>query len=801
MPFGSFAKRFEALTGNVEPIEVFVTVRPAGQGGDYDHVWQAVDGETPLAANTYLVIEVQGDWSAEVPDGIGLGLVVDDAKMGDGLYIEVRTDATNTFSGATDDSIYRLGSRIQSIESGDIRVYGCQITTAHNVCAEAFNGGNIRLERCALYGATDSGLQVTDAISSGFAINCIAYGFLDCGFNGWAPGVITCLFCTSADCGSRGFANTVNYNCIASDNTSQDFNGCTGDYNASTDATAPGANSIINEVFTFVDPDNGNYLLSSLDTSGAIGGGTSATTPLVPYDVTGALRPNPPSIGSSEPQTAVFVTVRPIGQGGDYTSMADALAGETPVVGAAYLVVEAQGDWSAGPDGDGSNLNITPVMLGDALYIEIRTDAANYFTGVVDADKYIANIQFEITAEDVRFRGIQCTGPVSCFHTDGSGFALFDRCVAYDASFSGFRADSDSSFRAINCLTYNITVERGFSSFSSVTPSAFFCNAINCNGQGFRGIEVYNCLASGSISDDDFEAGLTGDYNASSDGSAPGANSIINATFEFLDPFVNNYLLADIDLTGVIGGGLNTPSITVDVAGDARPNPPTIGFSEPKALLPGQTTSTNSDTAYGLQGNTGLPVGTFTIMYRVHITDWSDTPNAVQNVFAIGANDSNIYQLYSDMTAGTLRIWHNYTPDRLIYNAELFTDQWLTVGMRWAGGLNDWKMFVIDEAGVIYEQSYSPADSLHEFYMFGQAFAPENPQQLHGCTGIVYNGYMSDAQLLAQRQLDRPIASIDANVVGFYPMDDWTTAYVDQSGSGNNLNPNAAGTTVVDSPY
>lgn len=519
MPFGSFSKRFQILTGNIEPVEVFVTVKPVGQGGDYNHVFEAINGETPLAANTYLVIEVQGDWSAEGPDGIGLGIEIDDVKMGGGNYIEIRTDTANTFSGIIDDSLYRLGSRLQVVESGDVRVYGCQIYTAHNVCVESFSGGTVRIERCSLSGASQSGLQVTDAISSGYAINCIAYGLPDCGFNGWAPGVITCLFCTSVNCGSRGFANVIACNCIASNNPSQGFNGC------------------------------------------------------------------------------------------------------------------------------------------------------------------------------------------------------------------------------------------------------------------------------------------TGNYNISDDGTAPGINSIINQNVEFLDSSINNYLLANIDLSGAIDGGLNLPEVTTDVTGAVRPNPPSIGFSEPKPLLPGQLTSTNSNTDYGLQGSIGLPTGAFTIMYRARITDWSDTPNAIQNVFSIGANDSNIYQIYSDMTAGTLRIWNNYNPERLLYDAELYTTQWLTVGMRWAGGVNSWKVFVIDDAGVIYEESYSPADSLHEFFMFGQAYPPENPQQLHGCTGIVYNGYMDDDQLLAQRQLDRPIASIVDGVTGFYPMDDWTTAWVDQSGNGNDLNPNSAGTTVTDSPY
>jgi hypothetical protein len=76
-----------------------------------------------------------------------------------------------------------------------------------------------------------------------------------------------------------------------------------GDYNASSDATAVGANSLQSRTFTFVNEAGGDYRIDPSDTSGAIGGGadlrSDATLP-VPLDVEGLTRPAAPTIGYSE---------------------------------------------------------------------------------------------------------------------------------------------------------------------------------------------------------------------------------------------------------------------------------------------------------------------------------------------------------------------------------------------------------------------------------------------------------------------------------------------------------------------
>jgi len=89
-------------------------------------------------------------------------------------------------------------------------------------------------------------------------------------------------------------------NAMSVDNGEDFFASSTADgtysHNISSDDTAPGLNSLINQTSTdlMVDPNNGDYTLKQ--GSPAIAAGTYIAT--VTTDITGATRPNPPSIGA-----------------------------------------------------------------------------------------------------------------------------------------------------------------------------------------------------------------------------------------------------------------------------------------------------------------------------------------------------------------------------------------------------------------------------------------------------------------------------------------------------------------------
>ncbi|MFO7740592.1 MAG: choice-of-anchor Q domain-containing protein, partial [Desulfatiglandaceae bacterium] len=79
-------------------------------------------------------------------------------------------------------------------------------------------------------------------------------------------------------------------NVISVDNNT-DFDISFGDYNISSDTTAPGTNSLINQVATdlFTDPANGDFTLKS--GSNAIDAGTDLSSEMDAVDITGETRP------------------------------------------------------------------------------------------------------------------------------------------------------------------------------------------------------------------------------------------------------------------------------------------------------------------------------------------------------------------------------------------------------------------------------------------------------------------------------------------------------------------------------
>lgn len=149
-------------------------------------------------------------------------------------------------------------------------------------------------------------------------------------------------------------------------------------------------------------------------------------------------------------------------------------------------------------------------------------------------------------------------------------------------SVRGIRLDADNA-KAIGCLVWE-TQNQGTGGEWGVRLSEFgqviLCLAVACDPYNFRadhsdadesllyncvsidafrhgfsisndaGVRAVNCIATGTVDDDDFETGEdwgSSDFNASGDASAPGGNSRINQTFTFTAPGSDDYHLEGTD--------------------------------------------------------------------------------------------------------------------------------------------------------------------------------------------------------------------------------------------------------------
>jgi hypothetical protein len=176
------------------------------------------------------------------------------------------------------------------------------------------------------------------------------------------------------------------------------------------------------------------------------------------------------------------------------------------------------------------------------------------------------------------------SGTTGAYESNVTGQTLLDGC--------GFRADNGAGvtclgagtvIHARNCYAHD-SVE-GFLTING-TFVLHNCVARNNSGRGFRRqggtVTVQNCLADANAGDD-FLGTLGGDYNASSDGTAPGANSITSATFSFES--ASSGVLDASDTSGAIGGGIDLSAdaslpVVLDIFGEAYLDPPSMGINE-----------------------------------------------------------------------------------------------------------------------------------------------------------------------------------------------------------------------------
>lgn len=293
-------------------------------------------------------------------------------------------------------------------------------------------------------------------------------------------------------------------------------------------------------------------------------------------------------------------------------------------------------------------------------YVGIKTSNANETAG--DIDTRISNCVVKATMTN----GTGSTGynprPPG---GGGAGTTKVWNCVAYDCG-TGFASDWASTDFA-NCTAYNCEFA-GFSDGSSITTWK-------------------NCLGAGTFNGSDFSGASAADsnFNASSDGSAPGANSRINQTFTFHNTSSRNLHLGNGD-GGAKDFGTSDPFSGLysdDIDGQTRSGSWDIGADETgaaSAAVTGTATAAIKETDVRTGGKTVivtltnsflLPSTGVPIFVDAETATTTAAPGANGNATITGAfpagysvvpGDFALWVAYLDAgTLGTPSGWANIT--------------------------------------------------------------------------------------------------------------------------------------------
>lgn len=161
----------------------------------------------------------------------------------------------------------------------------------------------------------------------------------------------------------------------------------------------------------------------------------------------------------------------------------------------------------------------------------------------------------------------------------GSSADLFiDRC-SFNNTVLGNNSGSAGEvyFRSCNA---EYTFSNGFTGNGGADCVFINCTAIGCRFRGFRFGTAYNCLAIGNDSGD-FNSMSGGDYNISSDGTAPGGNSSTKELSDLaLYGLTQGRFRPSLDSFVCGAGNATTEQPVTDYYGVTFASPPSIGAFE-----------------------------------------------------------------------------------------------------------------------------------------------------------------------------------------------------------------------------
>lgn len=192
-------------------------------------------------------------------------------------------------------------------------------------------------------------------------------------------------------------------------------------------------------------------------------------------------------------------TVKPSGQGGDYTTLAGAISGMNGAIGLGnFLTISIQGDWSGGPD-------TSPVTIPDSMgigvqQIRIVADSANRATGTWDPRRYrLKPGSGSAAIETVNDQGVTIIGLqieiaramssiyISYDSDGGASDNFVSNCHVYHTG-SGYKSGNNSIINLIGTTKFsNNFIEGASIGFLLQTSTAYTYNntCLDCT-TGFR---------------------------------------------------------------------------------------------------------------------------------------------------------------------------------------------------------------------------------------------------------------------------------------------------------------------------
>jgi hypothetical protein len=294
-------------------------------------------------------------------------------------------------------------------------------------------------------------------------------------------------------------------------------------------------------------------------------------------------------------------SIRPSGQGGDYTSLSGWEAQNLDLVAldsSSYAMID--GNWSGSVDTTAVTIDGWTTNTTCSITIECIGTGSRH-EGVWDDTKYKLQVSnnsaLNISENYVFIEGLQIYSPttdnvdesaIQVFSIVGGGELIVESCILRGGgSGAGTYNDGVNAYnngthitKIYNCIAFDFTkvLDAAFSGWETNVES-YNCTAYNCNygffSYGVIGDEsAINCIAQNNVMD--FSGSfVNSSNNISEDTTARGANSITSSTVLFIDSASYDFRLSPYD-TVAIGNGISlytaSYAVTTDIAGISRGN-------------------------------------------------------------------------------------------------------------------------------------------------------------------------------------------------------------------------------------
>lgn len=281
-------------------------------------------------------------------------------------------------------------------------------------------------------------------------------------------------------------------------------------------------------------------------------------------------------------------------EGGDYTSLTNFSSGEASNLvteGAGHSIGECYNDWPGGLE-DG-RLDLDSAWTSDADNMPVITVAVGERHGGIAGNgfhwKCTSGLRlFLLRTAFARIEYVEVTAPfiaggsVTFYSSADTNVAFMDKCIFHDF-YRAFDGDDITAWVFRDCVIYDMAVNSTFCQSGAAAATfyncTFYVDWLIEDVLVFRSGEYNNCVAycTFALESDLFSEGCTGDYNAGSDASAPGGNSLDNLALGDIDwvsvaeGSEDLHIEATSDLIGAgIGPGADANVPTTDIDGDTR---------------------------------------------------------------------------------------------------------------------------------------------------------------------------------------------------------------------------------------